>query len=396
MAYRTCIRVLLAWLVLFGMVSASQGEDYYPRSPDWVKKALRRGPEPSDNTPRNQDTDPQYWPKSQNWVNKALHPDNRPAAEPEQAIPRPDQPHYLMLCKERAHLYWFMPGGGFYRLTNQGAFRAPVTMCPGPQEGVLVMDLPRLRSEPTILWHVSNQGQVSSVFLWQPGGGLMISRPTQMAWIGNQLYISDSDNGLLAVNRDGSVNRLLYPGNIAVDGGQSMGPAKGRFGGICASGGTLYVAQGGYHKTPRSPSHVVSFNTSSVPGCVMRLTSEGAASVIGTDENGALFTPKAMVMDRNGRLFVTDYGRKNNENAALKILSQGLILDVPVRVGNRSLRGPWGISLDRDGALLVADPLMWNEAGNSGIALRVIPGGACQILFRGNGDYRPIAVLAGG
>lgn len=396
MMFRTGLKAVMIGVAMICLATSAQAADNYPSSPDWVKDALRRGSNSSGNKTQNQDTDPKYWPKSQNWVNKALHPDKHQAPEPGQAIPRPGQPHYLMLCKERAHLYWFIPGGGFFRLTNQGMFRAPIAMCPGPRGGVLVLDLPRLTSEPTILWHVSNQGQVSSVHQWPPGGGLLISRPTQMAWVGNQLYISDANNGLLVVNGDGSVNRLLYPGNIAVEGGQSMGPAKGRFGGICTDGRALYVAQGGYHKTPQRMSKVVSFNTSSVPGCVMRLVSGGGGSVIGTDAGGALFTPKAMVINRNGLLFVTDYGQKDNEYAGLKILSQGRLTDVAVRVGNRSLRGPWGISLDRDGSLLVADPLMWNEQGKTGIVLSVIPGGPSRILFSGNGSYRPISVLAGG
>jgi hypothetical protein len=392
MKQKACFGALLVGMMAFCMATMVQGGNY-PSTPDWVKRALRPGSSKSGNKPQNQNTDTRYQPKSQNWVNKALHPDKHEAAEPGQAFPKPGQPYYLMLCQERPHLYWFIQGGGFFRLTNQGVFRAPTAMCPGPKGGVLVMDLPRLAADATILWQVSNQGHASPVCRWQPGG--LIKCPTQMIWAGKQLFISDSDNGLLVVTRDGSVNRLLYPGNIAQEGGQPMGPAKGRFGGICTDGRALYVAQGGYHKTRRRSSHVISFNTSSVPGCVMRLVSGGGASVIGTDGGGALFTPKAMVMDVNGRLFVTDYGQKNHEYAGLKILSQGRLIDVPVRVGNRSLRGPWGISLDRDGALLVADPLMWNARGNSGIALRVVPGGPSQILFSGNGQHRPIAVLAG-
>lgn len=393
MINKACLKALITWMAVLCMASWAQA-DNYPSTPDWVRNALRPGSVPSGNKSGNQDTDPQKRPKPDDWVGMALHPDKQDASEPAQAFPRPGQPNYLMICKERPHVYWFVPGGGFFRLTNQGLFRAPMAICPGPQGGVLVIDLPRIVNEDTVLWHVSNMGQVSQVFRWQPGG--LVKRPTQMAWIGSQLYISDSDNGLLAVNQNGSVNRLLYPGNIAVEEGQPMGAANGRFGGLCTDGSALYVAQGNYHKAFRNSSHAISFNTSSVPGCVMRLVSGGGASVIGTDDGGALFTPKAMVMDRNGRLFVTDYGQKDNQYAALKILAQGRITDVPVRVGNRSLRGPWGISLDRDGALLIADPLMWNAEGNTGIALRVIPGGPSQILFSGNGNYRPIAVLPGG
>ncbi|WP_321491835.1 hypothetical protein [uncultured Desulfobacter sp.] len=393
MKLNMCLLLMVVGMVTFCLSGSIQAQNY-PETPDWVREALHPGSTPSHNQTQDQDSQPRYWPKSPNWVNDALHTKKHQVQEPVQAFPRPNQPHYVMICRECPHLYWFSPAAGFYRFTQQNIFRAPVAMCPGPRDGFLIMDLPRLTSEATILWQVSNQGQASALFSWQPGG--LVKRPTQIAWIGNQLYVSDADNGLLAVNQNGSVQQLLYPGNIAEEGGQPMGPAKGRFGGLCTDGKDLFVAQGNYHKTPRNNAQGISFNTRSVPGCVMRLGSNGRTFVMGTDTGGALFRPKAMVLDRNGRLFVTDYGTKENKYASLKTLSQGRLIDVPVRIGNRSLRGPWGISLDRDGALLIADPFMWNAEGKSGIALKIFPGGQSRILFSGNGQHRPMVVLPGG
>jgi hypothetical protein len=393
--------VLFFCLVLIFVFPRAYGGDY-PDTPDWVKQALHPANGPAANqqnntVPQQPDTGPEtkYWPKSPDWVKDTLHLKKKQKAEPSQALPNPGQPYYLMICQEREHLYWFNNTGDIYRLTTQGVFRAPRAVCPGPRGGVLVMDLPRLAADATILWLVSDQGQTSVVNQWQPAEDLMIKRPTQIAWIGNQLYISDTQSGLLVFSQDGQLRRLIHPGNIAVEGGKPMSWAKGRFGGIVGSNDGLYVAQGTYHKTPMKSSSPISFQTTTAPGCVMRLGFGGNVSVIGNDAGGALFTPKALVIDGRGRLFVTDNGNKKHEYAGLKMLVQGQLTDVPVQVGNRKLRGPWGIAPDRDGGLLVADPIMWDSQGNSGIVLRVIPGDQSRIIFAGKGLYQPIGVLVG-
>jgi hypothetical protein len=387
-----------------------------------------------------------YWPQTPKWAKDAMKPPtNRPKEEPPQGNPPPNARAYYMICKERAHLYWFTVDGRFGRLTSQEVFRSPVAMCKGPDNTLWVMDLPKWRTDPTILWEIRPDGTAQAIDQWRRESydpGVPIQWPTQMAYRNGYLFISDEWFGLVVRHPDRRlqivVNPLMPPTHSKAEMmAKSMNTEHGtsdpkrytkKFGGIAfhPSGAVLF-GQGFYHRIRVNPMHPQqSMPSTTEPGGVLAADfNQRQIRFIASDEKEALWKPRAMLLTQQGEIYITDEGqpdrqRKNphtgagkkpwmppgsgqlpslvtetdvGEIGSLQKVVGNQVTRVAVRIGNRSLRRPWGLSMDYDGSILICDPAMWDEQGNSGAVVRFSPNLGASYLFLGRGKYNPLGVL---
>ena len=314
-----------------------------------------------------------------------------------------------MICRERQNLYWFTPNGQIGRVTTRSVFRNPIAMCQGPGSSVYVMDLPVWTKDGIVLWQVDRSGNARSLGRWvndleTPGP---LSRPTQITCRDGVLYIADQIKGLLAYQASGQLKVIVQP--------QS---GIGRYGGVAFdASGDLLLAHGFYHKTS---GDYRAMSVATFPAGLLRVPANGQPpAYLASDQGGALWFPRAIAI-AGGTIYMTDQGKRaetvaygwdasygpgvwqnpsgwetsSHEVGCLQQVKGNHIVRLRISVAGRPLLAPWGLSLDRDGSLLIADPAMADESGKiNGAVVRYTPDAGAIYLLGGKDTYQPVGVL---
>lgn len=344
------------------------------------------------------DDRPKYWPKSNIPTQMPPRP---PKPEPPAGPPPAGTSVYWLLCAERANLYWFATDGRLGRLFAEGPFRMPHAMCYGPDGNILVLDMPVYTAQPAILWSVSPAGQALALAQWPRNDpNVPLDRPTQILWHNRMLLVSDQIKGLLVWRPGKQLRQVMKP----------LEHTR-RYGGLAFEpGGRLLIAHGFDSRMTGVFPNLVPVP---VPAQILALDfAAGTAAELANDAQGALWMPRSMAI-AGGVLWIADEGmRAKNEttytggspgraqqtrahsDGGLQKVRGGRIEFVPVAVGGRVLRHPWGLTLDGDGSLLVASPAMTDPSGRiHGAVVRYTPGVGGTYLFQGRDTFQPLWVL---
>ncbi len=334
---------------------------------------------------------PKLWPKSPSWVKDALSKKVKPKIEPPVAAPPANEAVYYMICAQRTYLYWFTRRGQFARLTARPLFRSPSAMCRGPNGTIIVADMPTLKGDDAILWSLDPRGaaQVMNRLDSKAQDEIPFGRPDQILWRQGRLYIAGASRGILVRQPNGRIEtavRVPFP---------KQERWRVFFGGVAFDRlGRLLFAHSHAFSAVQQSIMPPSFQRKTRPGYVLAADpATGQISIVATDQAAGLFDPRALAITPNGDIYVTDHGVKAGENACLQVVRGNQIVPLRIMIGNRGLRSPCGMKVDRDGSLIIADRFMWNPQGQSGAVIRYVPGGQATYLFQGRGHYNPIDVV---
>jgi hypothetical protein len=353
---------------------------------------------------------PKYWPKAN--IPIKMPPKKAQPEPPFMPIPV-NTKVYLMLCKERANLYWFTTDGRFGRVTRQNTFQMPRAMCKLSNGNILVLDQPVYTTGQTRLWNVNLDGRANPIAQWPANDKTIpIDRPSQMMVHRGIVYFTDQINGLISYDKQTGLRQIFKPSR-----------STRRYGGIAITPQGLLLFANGFNnqalgtiqtgmKLNRMTGRILAFNTGN------RQT-----SVVATDSDTALWMPRALAWRPDGTLFLLDEGwREKTEkfyvnahkrynqikeynkvrgyetmahaDGTLFRVHQGRLVPVAVKIGNRSLKHPWGLAADTDGHLIIADPSMLDNSGQvNGAAVRYSPEGQTTYLFQNQKGFQPIWVL---
>ena len=235
-------------------------------------------------------------------------------------------------------------GGVYYAIPYVGAFRVAA-------DGTV-----------TPVANLANAANASGIAR-DPAGNLYVA-------LNGALKIVDRVNKIVTITPGGTMSEMLLPfipGEIAVD-----------------AAGTIYALDALYPRVWKvAPG---------IPGVLAGATTPGFADGTWTDARFTTFL-RAIAVDPAGNVLVADVGN----NAIRKITPAGVTTTVAGRLGGfrdgagalAKFADPFGVAIDRDGAILVGD------SGNNAIR-KISPTGAVSTLAAGFNRPTGVAVDAAG